>query len=311
MIGLYYHDLFAQHLKDYGHIERPERLKAVMKRIHDSPIASSIKVIEAQPAERAWIERVHDAQYVESILSLEIKDAVILDWGDTIATPATPQAALYAAGCSVQACRDVLKGDITAGFCAVRPPGHHAEHNRAMGFCIFNNIAIAAADLVAEAGLSRVVILDWDVHHGNGTERTFLDDDKVLYISLHQYPHYPGTGHDSMTGTGRGVGYTVNIPLGTGAGDDDYINAFTNVVIPSMNDFKPEFVLISAGFDAHMTDPISSTNLSSAVFGKLTAMVKEVADRHCSGHIVSILEGGYNLEALGESVEIHLKALIG
>lgn len=310
MIGVFHHELFEQHLADYGHVERPERVRAILKKIKSSPIAESVTFIKAEPADLAWIARVHERKYIDDILSLNIDDAVILDWGDTVATPATPQAALHAAGCAVQAARMVHEGKLSAAFCAVRPPGHHAEPGRAMGFCIFNNIAIAAADLIQNGGLKKVAIVDWDIHHGNGTERMFVNDDTVLYISLHQFPHYPGTGAAEMTGMGRGTGYTLNIPMGSGARDDDYIDAFNTKVLPAIDKFGPEFILISAGFDGHMSDPLSGTMLSSRLFGRMTEMLKESADRHCHGRIVSVLEGGYHLDALAESVEEHLKALI-
>ena len=309
MIGFYYHQLFEEHLKDYGHCERPERIMAILDRIKAAPVMASLEFVEAIPAERAWIERVHEAAYVDYILNLEVEDAVVLDWGDTIATPATPLAALYAAGCSVQAARDVMSGRFPAAFCATRPPGHHAEADRAMGFCIFNNVAIAAADLLVDGGLDRVAIVDWDIHHGNGTEKIFIEDDRVLYISLHQYPHYPGTGHGTVFGTGKGEGFTINIPLGSGANNDVYRAAFDDQVLPALDDFKPQFLLISSGFDGHMSDPLAGAMLSSAFFGEMTTMLKEIARRHCEGRIVSLLEGGYHLEALAESVEQHLIAL--
>jgi acetoin utilization deacetylase AcuC-like enzyme len=311
MIGFIHHDLFLRHLEGYGHVECPARLEAIMRRIERSRLARSIAFVEAEPARPEWLARVHDRPYIDDILSLQIDDAVMLDWGDTVATPATPQAALHAAGAGVQACRAVLAGTWPAAFCAVRPPGHHAEPGRAMGFCIFNNIAIAAADLLAEGGIHRVAIIDWDIHHGNGTEKMFLEDDRVLYISLHQYPHYPGTGHAGMTGAGRGVGFTLNIPMGSGAADPDYLEAFATKVLPAIDDFQPEFILISAGFDGHRDDPLSSTLISSAVFGEMTRQLKEKADRYAQGRIVSLLEGGYNVEALAESVEYHLAALLG
>ena len=309
MIGLYYHELFLRHLEGYPHVESPQRLKAIMDRISEGPAGDQLTIIEAQPAERACLERVHDSHYINDILTLETDSAVVLDWGDTVATAASPQAALYAAGAGVQAVRAVFNNDFTAAFCAVRPPGHHAEQGRAMGFCIFNNIAIAAADLLENAGLNRVAIVDWDIHHGNGTERIFLENPKVLYISLHQHPHYPGTGSSEITGQGNGAGYTVNIPMGAGARDKDYIAAFDTRVLPAIDDFQPEFILISAGFDGHRDDPMSATLLSTPVFGEMTRMLKQAATRHCDGRIVSFLEGGYNLDALAASVETHLLAL--
>ncbi len=310
MTGFLYHPLFEKHLENYTHVERPERIKAIIQKIKSGPLATKLRFIEAQPAEPAWIERVHDRQYVNGILSLKIDDAVVLDWGDTVATEATPQAALHAAGAGVMAVRLVLGEKLSSAFCAVRPPGHHAEADRAMGFCIFNNIAIAAADLLDTGGLSRVVILDWDIHHGNGTERMFDDDPHVLYISLHQYPHYPGTGHAGAIGVGAGTGYTLNVPMGSSAGDNEYREAFTERVIPAIDDFEPEFILISAGFDGHADDPLSGTRLSTVMFGEMTQLVKQAAEKHCRGRIVSMLEGGYNLSALADSVEAHVTALI-
>ncbi len=309
MIALYYHELFIQHLANYAHVESPQRLKAVMERVSEHPVGDQLTIIEARAAEQTWLERVHDGRYVNSILSLATDSEVILDGGDTVATAASPRAALFAAGAGVQAVRAVLNKDFPAAFCAVRPPGHHAEKGRAMGFCFFNNIAIAAADLLANAGLSRVAIVDWDIHHGNGTEHMFLENPQVLYISLHQHPHYPGTGSSETTGQGDGTGYTVNIPMGAGAGDNDYLAAFDTRVLPAIDDFQPEFILISAGFDGHRDDPLSATLLSTPVYGEMTRLLKRAAASHCDGRIVSFLEGGYNLDALAASVEAHLLAL--
>jgi acetoin utilization deacetylase AcuC-like enzyme len=310
MVGFIHHELFLKHLEGYPHVESPERLRSILSGVKASPAAGSISFIEAEPAESSWLERVHDRDYIDGILSLEVTDAVVLDWGDTVATAASVQAALHAAGAGVQAAGMVMDGKIGSAFCAVRPPGHHAERGRAMGFCIFNNIAVAAADLIEGRGLERVAIIDWDVHHGNGTERMFVDDDRVLYVSLHQYPHYPGTGHPDTRGSGRGEGFNINIPMGVGADDGDYIEAFERKVLPALETFNPEFILISAGFDAHGDDPLSGARLTSAAYGTMTGAIREVADRRCGGRIVSFLEGGYNLEALAESVVEHLTALI-
>jgi acetoin utilization deacetylase AcuC-like enzyme len=311
MIGIFHHDLFERHLEGYPHVESPARVRAILERLEASGFAASLQFIEAPPAERAWIERIHDRRYVDDILALEITDAVVLDWGDTVATPATPQAALHAAGAGVRAARMVCAGELEAAFCAVRPPGHHAERNRAMGFCIFNNIAVAAADLIDEEGLERVAIVDWDVHHGNGTEKSFIEEARVLYVSLHQYPHYPGTGNERTIGTGPGTGYTMNIPMGVGAGDREYFDAFERRIVPALDSFRPEFILVSAGFDGHGDDPLSGTLLSTEAFGRMTEYLKAAADRHCGGRIVSLLEGGYDLEALADSVEAHVAALVG
>ena len=309
MLAFLHSDVFLEHLAKYDHIERPDRLKSILDRVKKSRISDRISFIEAEPAKRNWIERIHDRDYVDAILSLEIDDPVVLDWGDTIATSASPQAALHAAGAGVQAVRMVMDESFSSAFCAVRPPGHHAERDRALGFCIFNNIAIAAAYLLEEAALHRVAIVDWDVHHGNGTERAFIEDSRVLYISMHQYPYYPGTGHSDMTGKGDGVGFTLNIPMSAGAGDPEYLEAFAKRILPAVDDFKPEFVLISAGFDGHLDDLLSGIRLSSSAYGEMTKSLRDSADRHCNGRIVSFLEGGYDLAALAESVEKHLTAL--
>jgi acetoin utilization deacetylase AcuC-like enzyme len=311
MTGVYYHDLFERHLAGYGHVESPARYRAIMDRLRSCPFSGDLEFVEAEEAERGAISSVHDEGYIEGILLLEIEDAVVLDWGDTVATPDTPRAALLAAGAAVQAAGDVLAGRFANSFCPVRPPGHHAERDRAMGFCIFNNIAIAAAWLTREAGLGRVAIVDWDVHHGNGTERIFLGDPRVLYISLHQYPHYPGTGHGNMTGTGEGTGMTLNVPMGAGADDDLYRGEFEHRIIPALDRFAPEMILISAGFDAHAEDPLSGVLLGTSMFGEMTEMLIGAADRHCGGRIVSLLEGGYDLEALADSVEAHVGTLAG
>ncbi len=311
MIGFIYHDLFARHLEGYNHVESPLRYTSILKRIRNCSFIDSIMFTEAVPARREWLESVHDGGYVEGILSLEVKDAVILDWGDTVATPRSVEAAVMSAGAGVQGARMVLERKCSSVFSAGRPPGHHAEKDRAMGFCIFNNIAITAAWLLDEGGLDRVAIVDWDIHHGNGTESIFFEDNRVLYISLHQYPHYPGTGHSKSVGTGAGKGYNINIPVGAGAGEDLYIEEFQGHVLPALDSFRPQFILISAGFDGHEADPLAGGRLTSHSYAAMTSLLLENAKEQCGGRIVSLLEGGYNLEALSESVEAHLAVLAG
>ena len=311
MIAVIGHPLFAQHLQGYPHIERPERYDAVMKAANDQSLRGEVAHLEAVPVQREWLKLVHAPEYVARILSLDATTPQVLDWGDTVATEKTVAAAVHAAGAAVQAVQAVVAGDFSSAFCAVRPPGHHAESDHAMGFCIFNNIAIAAAYLIEIEGLQRVAVVDWDVHHGNGTEQAFAADRRVLYISLHQYPHYPGTGAAETVGVGDGRGFTLNIPMPGGSDDTDYLTAFDNQVLPALNEFRPEIILISAGFDAHRDDPLSDIRLTTSAFGAMTRRLKGVTTRHGAGRIVSLLEGGYNLTALHDSVLVHLQELAG
>jgi acetoin utilization deacetylase AcuC-like enzyme len=195
-------------------------------------------------------------------------------------------------------------------FCAVRPPGHHAEANRAMGFCLLNNVAIAARYAQKKHGLSRVLIVDWDVHHGNGTQHSFKDDPSVLFFSTHQFPHYPGTGRESERGRGAGEGYTINVPMEAGEGDDEYRAVFHKVLVPAAERFKPELVIISAGFDAHKDDPLASMGLTESGYAELTDIVAGIAKTYAQGRILSSLEGGYNLTALSVSVDAHVRGLL-
>jgi acetoin utilization deacetylase AcuC-like enzyme len=204
----------------------------------------------------------------------------------------------------------IMRGEVEHAFCAVRPPGHHAEAAHAMGFCLFNNVAIAARYIQKHYRASRVLIVDWDVHHGNGTQHSFEQDPSVLFFSAHQFPHYPGTGRSAERGTGAGEGFTINVPMDAGDGDEEYHAVFMNVLLPAADAFKPEFVIISAGFDAHRDDPLASMGLTEAGYSDLTGLVAGIARRHAQGRLLSALEGGYNLPALSASVDAHLKALL-
>jgi acetoin utilization deacetylase AcuC-like enzyme len=225
-------------------------------------------------------------------------------------SPGSLPAAYMAAGGALAAVDAIMRGEIEHAFCAVRPPGHHAESGRAMGFCLFNNVAIAARYVQRKHGLSRVLIVDWDVHHGNGTQHSFEQDSSILFFSTHQYPHYPGTGRETERGTGVGEGFTINVPMEAGDGDDEYHAIFVNVLLPAADAFKPEFVIISAGFDAHRDDPLASMGLTEAGYSDLTGLVAGIARRHAGGRVLSALEGGYNLTALAASVDAHLNALL-
>jgi acetoin utilization deacetylase AcuC-like enzyme len=235
----------------------------------------------------------------------------LLDSPDTGIGPDSYEVALLSVGGVLTAIDKVMMGKISRVFCAVRPPGHHAEKGRAMGFCIFNNVAIGARYLQGKYSLERVLIIDWDTHHGNGTENAFWSDPTVFYISIHQYPHYPGTGSRLEKGIEAGEGYTLNIPLPAGSGNKEYIEAFNELLVPAINTFSPQFILISAGFDAHQDDPLSGMLLTEDGFEEMTRIILQVAQEHCQGRIVSVLEGGYNLIALSRSVERHLYILRG
>ena len=233
-----------------------------------------------------------------------------MDSPDTPISEDSYDAALAAAGGVLAAVDAVMEGRIRNAFCAVRPPGHHSLPNQAMGFCLFNNVAIAARYLQKKHGVAKVLIVDWDVHHGNGTQEVFYDDPTVLYFSVHRYPFYPMTGSKAERGAGDGLGFIINVPLPAGTGDAEYRKAFREILMPKAMDFDPDFVLVSAGFDAHEDDPLGGMEVSSEGFAEMSRLVKQIADRCCEGRLVSVLEGGYDLEGLADSVEAHLRVLM-
>lgn len=260
---------------------------------------------QAPQATRDQLLRVHDSSYVDLIYAnIPEQRCVWLD-GDTAMNPHTVDAALRAAGAVVHGVDLVMARDVNAAFCSIRPPGHHAERNRAMGFCIFDNIAVGAAHALSEHGLEHIAIVDFDVHHGNGTEDIFRNESRVLFCSSFQHPFYPGTGADTVSD------HIINIPLPAGTGSEEYRAAVEAHWLQPLDDFRPELILFSAGFDAHAEDPLAQLELVEADYAWITAQVKRVADRHADGRIVSTLEGGYNLSALGRSVVAHIEALIG
>lgn len=307
-IGIVQDRSYFLHDTGPGHPEssvRLEELKEVFDKLSDISVD-----IAPRTATRDELLLVHTPLYVDKILSREVTEREMLD-PDTVFSPGTKEAARKAVGGVLEAVDRVTAGSFDRIFCAVRPPGHHAEADRAMGFCIFNNVAVGAAYALQEKRVGRVAVIDWDLHHGNGTQNTFYDSREVLYISLHQFPFYPGTGSSMENGSGEGKGFTVNIPMPFGSGVDDYRDAFNMTVIPSLERFEPGLIFISAGFDAHRYDPLSGILLDSAYYGEMTSAIREIAEKYCGGRIVSVLEGGYNPKALQESVEIHLKELAG
>ena len=282
-----------------GHPERAARLEAVRGAFDAAGIAAPGLLPRA--ATRKEIARVHTAAYIDEIAAYAKSGEEYPD-PDVVLSAGSWDAALLAAGGAMAACGAVVEKKIDRAFCAVRPPGHHAESNRAMGFCLFNNVAVAARWLQAEAGVKKVAILDWDVHHGNGTQHAFYEDDSVLYVSLHQHPLYPGTGYPHERGKNNS---NLNIQLAPGSGEERWMEALEKQALPALAKFDPGFLLISAGFDAHERDPLAHQKLKTASFARMTRAVLPVAD----GRIVSLLEGGYNLEALGASAVAHYRTL--
>lgn len=298
-----YDPVYMQHKTGWGHPEKPERLRAINDAVRSAPYFKNLIIIRPSMPDMKHIEAIHSKSYIQRVKKdIEEYGISYLDSMDTGVCRDSYDVALQAVGGSLAMCDTIMGGKAHNGFCAIRPPGHHAELDYAAGFCIFNNIAISARYLQSEYGIARIAIVDWDVHHGNGTQHSFESDGSILYISLHQYPHYPGTGSTSENGTGAGKGYTLNIPMRAGSGDTDYALAFQNQIIPALNEFKPEAVLISAGFDAHCHDPLSSIMLSSESYGQFTRLLMGVAERYSKGRVIAFLEGGYDLPSLAESV---------
>ncbi len=301
---LYTHAACLDHDPGRLHPERPARLEAVLAAFED-PAFAELERVEAPRAERLQLERVHDAGYVEMVLAaVPAVGRANLD-ADTTLSSGSGEAALRAAGAVCAAVAAAVKGEARHAFCAVRPPGHHAESDQAMGFCLFNNIAVGAAEAKAQ-GLDRVAVIDFDVHHGNGTQHMFERDSQVLFASTHQWPLYPGTGAAGETG----IGNVVNAPLPPLAGSAEFRQAMTDKILPAIDRFRPDLIMISAGFDAHWLDPLGSLNFTEEDYAWITEELCRLADRHAEGRVVSSLEGGYDLDALASSAAAHVKALM-
>ena len=299
------HPLCLKHDMGAHHPEAPARLQAIEDQLIASGLFGYLQHHDAPEVTREQLLRVHDAAYLDAIAAAAPQSGMVALDGDTTMNPYTYPAALRAAGAAVMAVDMVMAGRVENAFCSVRPPGHHAERARAMGFCIFNNVAVGAAHALAAHGLSRVAIVDFDVHHGNGTEDIFRDEPRVMLCSTFQHPFYPYSGAES------GNAHIINVPLAAGTDGKAFREAVSTHWLPALEDFRPEFVMVSAGFDAHREDDMSSLRLAEPDYAWVTEQIKRLAGKHAQGRVVSVLEGGYELHALGRSVLAHLKVLSG
>jgi acetoin utilization deacetylase AcuC-like enzyme len=292
-----------------GHPESQDRLLAIWDMLQETKLTEELEVLEPRDATKEEICLVHDPKYFDIIKSTSGKPRVFLD-ADTSTCPVSFDAAVRAAGGMLSAVDGILNKKIDMAFPLVRPPGHHAERNMAMGFCLFNNVAIGASYIIKSRNFKRVLIVDWDLHHGNGTQNMFYGSREVLYFSTHQYPHYPGTGSLKEVGMGDGAGYNINVPLPGGMGDTEYTKIFFEVLGPVIGQYRPEFILVSAGFDAYFEDPLGGMNITPKGFAQMARFLKEAAQTHSGGNIIFILEGGYSLEGLWLSAREVIEELI-
>jgi acetoin utilization deacetylase AcuC-like enzyme len=300
----------AQHDPGAGHPEQPQRYAAVAQALDSAGMRAQMQRVEPITPTLEELQTVHTPEYL-ALVEREIRAGhEHLSTGDTSIGAQSWRAALQAAGCGMAAVDAVISGRATNAFCLVRPPGHHASQARGMGFCVLNNIALAARRAQRKHGLERVLIVDWDVHHGNGTQDIFYEDGSVFFFSTHQSPWYPGTGAASETGNGKGHGTTLNCPLPAWSGRREIVGAFRDRLGPAVEKFRPELVLISAGFDSRIDDPLGHFTLEDEDFAELTKLMREMADAHCGGRVVSMLEGGYSLSGLASAATAHVRALL-
>lgn len=301
--------IYRQHDPGAGHPERPERYDAVTQALNQAGLTKSLGRIETRSATEDEIAACHGRTYIQTVKREIAGGARELSTGDTNVGPRTWEVALNAVGGVLNAVDTVVSRKAVNAFCAVRPPGHHARPEQGMGFCVFNNIALAARYGQRKHGIGRVLIADWDVHHGNGTQDIFYEDGSVFFFSVHQSPWYPYTGKENETGASKGVNCTMNCPFPAGSGREQILSAFRNKLKPAADAFKPDLVLISAGFDSRKDDPLGQFTLADEDFAEMTSLLLEVADKHAGGRLVSVLEGGYNLKGLASSATAHVKTL--
>ncbi len=307
--GLLYDPVFLEHETSQGHPECRQRLEVSIQHLKQQSWFDQLTQLSPRTADLKWIESVHSLDYIKRAEAACSSGNHFLDSMDVSICPESFNIAREATGAVLEMADKVINNDIDNGLALIRPPGHHAEQDQALGFCLFNNVAILAKYLQKQYQLDKILILDWDVHHGNGSQHTFEADPSVLYISTHQYPFYPGMGAYSETGIHKGAGTTLNCPMPAGANDSDYELAFKDKILPKIDEFKPEAIIISAGFDAHKDDPLGQINLSAEFYAWMTERIMEKAEQYSEKRIISVLEGGYNLDMLPICIEKHLSTL--
>ncbi len=308
-VGYVYDPIYLKHETGY-HPENAQRLETIMAHLKETGLTKQLTAIKPRPATAEELAYVHQESYISGLQDAAVRGGGWLD-PDTVMSPGSYDAALYAAGGAIEATDAVINGDVSSAFALVRPPGHHATALEAMGFCLFNNIAIAAHHALKKHKIDKIAIIDFDVHHGNGTQEAFYDNPQVLYVSTHQYPHYPGTGTVNETGSGAAAGTKVNIPMPGGCGDDEYRQVFEQIVMPAVRRFRPQLIMASAGYDAYWKDRLAMMAVSVTGFAEMARFIKNLADELCQGKIVLTLEGGYNLKAQAMSVKATFDVLLG
>jgi acetoin utilization deacetylase AcuC-like enzyme len=314
-VALLYDPLMLEHEPPTGHPERPERLQSVVDHLMQTDLWERCAHPAVQAASEDDLARIHSVGHIDRVRTVSLTGGGLLDHGDTVASALSWDAATVAVGAAMGAVDAAMAGTGTVGFALVRPPGHHATPSSPMGFCLFNNVAIAAAYARAEHGIERAMIVDFDVHHGNGTEAAFYEDPSVLFVSIHQYPAYPGTGRVDMVGEGAGTGATLNIPIPRGVGDDGYLQLFHDLVEPAADRFQPQLLLVSAGYDAHWKNSAYVAGIDERMtadgFHAIASHLQDIANKHGGGRIAAVLEGGYDLGGLSYGVENTIRAWLG
>lgn len=303
-------NLFLEHMAGFDHVESASRLRVIYDALSSYGGAKKLIYPGFLPADSKTLAGNHSPGYIEQVAATAGQQCVFLD-PDTQTSPRSFDAACLAAGAAVTGTKMIVEGEVNNGFCLVRPPGHHAEKNRAMGFCLFNNVAVAARYAIDSLKLQRILLVDWDLHHGNGSQHAFYDTDKVLYFSTHQYPYYPGTGAAEEIGIGKGEGYTINVPLPAGLEDMAYATVFNDLLIPIARQYKPELIILSAGYDIHKNDPLGGMGVTNECFAYMTRVLLDLAGELCQGRLLACLEGGYDLDGLRSGVIASLAEMTG